>query len=311
MNETSKFKVESCRPKTMVFQALTFDTESWKPKALGFWDSTFGIESWIPWALCFSSSTFGIKSWILGALCSLFSTFDTKSWKPKESSFRFSTFGIKSWKPRTKCSWSSTFDTKSCRPRALKVGNQEPNAFSLQLPALKIKSQDLFTIGFKLLASKVKNQCKIGFHFSTLKVGDVYSWIKRILFENKIWASMWVRKYFLHEIYNAWMFKWPYLSLDSWCKNWSPRKIHQSHNWTVVSITRNQQRSEYWNFLHNIWCSDTKCIIFLRLLPPSYYGKQNSWAYVVASFNLVRIIWVKVIRSSWIDAMAKPSSIFL
>jgi len=75
------------------------------------------------------------------------------------------------------------------------------------------------------LASKVNNQCKIGFHFSALKVGDFYSWIKRIWFENifltksKIRASMWDRKYLLHEVYNAWMFKWPYLSLDSWCKN--------------------------------------------------------------------------------------------
>jgi len=28
INEASKFKVESCRPRTMVFQALTFDIES-------------------------------------------------------------------------------------------------------------------------------------------------------------------------------------------------------------------------------------------------------------------------------------------
>jgi hypothetical protein len=36
------------------------------------------------------------------------------------------------------------------------------------------------------LASKVKNQCKIGFHFSAPKVGDVYSWIKIIWFKNNI-----------------------------------------------------------------------------------------------------------------------------
>jgi len=36
------------------------------------------------------------------------------------------------------------------------------------------------------LASKVKNQCKIGFHFSTPKVGDIYYWIERIWFENNI-----------------------------------------------------------------------------------------------------------------------------
>ncbi len=138
MNETSKFKVESCRPKTMVFQALTFDTESWKPTALGFWDSTFNIESWIPWALCSSSSTFGIKSWILRTLWSLFSTFDTKSWKPKELGFRFSTFGVKSWKPITKCSWSSTFDTKSLGLKALKVGNQELSVLGPQLLTPKV-----------------------------------------------------------------------------------------------------------------------------------------------------------------------------
>jgi hypothetical protein len=45
MNETSKFKVKSCRPRTMVFQALTFDIESWGLKGLGFEDSTIGTES--------------------------------------------------------------------------------------------------------------------------------------------------------------------------------------------------------------------------------------------------------------------------
>jgi hypothetical protein len=44
MNETSKFKVKSCKPRTMVFQALIFDTESW-----------------IPWALCSLSSTFELR----------------------------------------------------------------------------------------------------------------------------------------------------------------------------------------------------------------------------------------------------------
>jgi hypothetical protein len=36
------------------------------------------------------------------------------------------------------------------------------------------------------LASKGKNQCKLGFHFSASKVGDIYSWIKRIWVENNI-----------------------------------------------------------------------------------------------------------------------------
>jgi len=60
------------------------------------------------------------------------------------------------------------------------------------------------------------------------------------------------------------MLRWPYLSLDLGCNNWGPKDIHQSHNWTVMSIIGNQQRNEHRNYLPNTRCS---CIKGSLLLP--------------------------------------------
>jgi hypothetical protein len=46
-----------------------------------------------------------------------------------------------------------------------------------------LKSQNLNPRNFlrlALLALKVKNQCRIGFHLLASKIGDIYSWIKKI-----------------------------------------------------------------------------------------------------------------------------------
>jgi len=144
MNEASKFEVQSCKPKTMVVQALIFDTESW-----------------IPWTLCSLSSTFGIKSWILGALCFLFSTFDIESWRPKELGFWSPTFGIKSWKRRASCYWSSTFNAKSWGPRALKVGDQEPNALGPQLSTSKVNPKISLQLGLNFWHQKLKTNARL------------------------------------------------------------------------------------------------------------------------------------------------------
>ncbi len=63
------------------------------------------------------------------------------------------------------------------------------------------------------------------------------------------------------------MLKWLYPSLDLGFKNWGPINIHQSHNWIVMNKTRNQQRSEQWNYLPNLWCSYTKGALLLSSSP--------------------------------------------
>ncbi len=70
-------------------------------------------------------------------------------------------------------------------------------------------------------------------------------------------------------------------------------------NWESTKEWIMKFSSQYWMLRHHVYslCSSSR----------SYYRKQKFWASIVASFNLVKIIRVEVIGSSWRDAMAKPS----